>query len=252
MNAEVNDDTPPPAAAPIAEVQIQRLLERDGFARIEAPETRALLPRQAVEGFAAFARSWDDLGQDRFMADGGRYRRRRHAAFRVGPDGIARKPHQPHYQSRDYNMLNGGIERWFDPVESEVANGPVLPALIAFGHRAFAPLSPAPTADWHVEVHQFRIEAGAEGAGLPTPEGLHRDGVDWVLVTLIGRLNVEEGVTKIHGLDRREIGAFCLAEPLDTVLVDDHRIYHAVTPIVPTDAAGPACRDVLVITFRAA
>lgn len=252
MKAEVNDKAAPAATAPIAETQALHLLARDGFARIEAAEMRALLPRQAVEGFAAFARSWDDLGQDRFMADGGRYRRRRHAAFRVSPGGIARKPHQPHYQSRDYNMLNGGIERWFEPVETAVANGPALPALIDFGHRAFAPLSPDPDAEWHVEVHQFRIEAGADGAGLPTPEGLHRDGVDWVLVMLIGRLNVEEGVTKIHGLDRAEIGSFCLAEPLDTVLVDDHRIFHAVTPIVPTDPARPACRDVLVITFRAA
>ena len=36
---------------------------------------------------------------------------------------IHRKPHQPHYQSRDYNPLNGGIERWFAPVLPEIAAG---------------------------------------------------------------------------------------------------------------------------------
>ena len=58
------------------------------------------------------------------MADGGRYRKRRHAAFgaRAG-EPIHRKPHQPHYQSRDYNPLNGGIARWFDPVLPEIAAG---------------------------------------------------------------------------------------------------------------------------------
>jgi len=59
-------------------------------------------------------------------------------------------------------------------------------------------------------------------------------------------------VTKIHDDDRAEIGSFCLVEPFDTVLVDDHRIYHAVTPIVPVDPGTPAYRDVLVVTFRAA
>ena len=32
------------------------------------------------------------------------------------PDGITRKPNQPHYQSRDFNALNGGIARWFEPM----------------------------------------------------------------------------------------------------------------------------------------
>ena len=53
------------------------------------------------------------------MADGGRYRKRRFAVFAAdGRRGIARKPHQPHYQSRDYNSLNGGIERWFAPIQA--------------------------------------------------------------------------------------------------------------------------------------
>ncbi|MBO9376757.1 hypothetical protein GG804_08260 [Sphingomonas histidinilytica] len=226
-------------------------LRRDGFAIIEAAEMRALLLEAAVADFAGFARSWERLGDDRFMADGGRYRRRRHAVFAVGRE-VVRKPHQPHYQSRDYNMLNGGIERWFEPVEPDIAAGPALQGVIGFADRVFTGLSARPETGWHVEVHQFRIEAAADMAGLPTPEGLHRDGVDWVLVMLVARHNVEEGVTKIHGPDRREIGSFCLAEPFDAVLIDDHRIYHAVTPIVPIDSGRPAYRDVLVVTFRAA
>lgn len=226
-------------------------LARDGFVLIDAAEMRAQLPTAATDGFADFARSWDRLGDDRFMADGGRYRRRRHAAFGVSPAGIVRKPHQPHYQSRDYNILNGGIERWFEPVEPAIGDGATLRAVIGFADSVFTPLSEPRPGEWHVEIHQFRIEAGAEGAGLPTPEGLHRDGVDWVLVMLIARRNVEEGVTRIHDLDRAEIGAFCLATPFDTVLVDDHRLFHAVTPIVPVERAAPAYRDVLVVTFKA-
>lgn len=107
--------------------------------------------------------------------------------------------------------MNGGIERWFEPIEPAVASGPVLHAIIDLADRIFTPPSGRPMGDWNVEAHQFRIEAQSDAPGFPTPEGLDREGVDWVLVMLINRVNVAEGVTKIHGTDRGEIGAFCLA-----------------------------------------
>jgi hypothetical protein len=182
------------------------------------------------------------------MADGGRYRKRRHAAFRADPGGITRKPHQPHYQSRDYNALNGGIARWFEPVAPEVASTSSFGAIMEFCNDLFSALTPVPA--WHVEVHQFRIEARPGEAGKPTPEGMHQDGVDWVLVLMIDRVNIAEGETSIHGLDRRLLGSFTLRETLDAALVDDHRVFHGVTPVRALDPALPAHRDVLVVTFR--
>ena len=105
-------------------------------------------------------------------------------------------------------------------------------------------------ARWHVEVHQFRIEARPDVKGLPTPEGLHRDGVDYVLVLLINRRNIGSGTTTIHALDGRPLGAFTLTEPCDAALVDDARVFHGVTPVEPVDPRLPAFRDVLVVTFR--
>ncbi len=196
----------------------------------------------------AFAGSWDDLGLDTYMADGGRYRKRRHAAFRAGPDGIGRKPHQPHYQSRDYNALNGGIARWFEPVAESTAETASFRAILDVCNHLFSALTPAPS--WHVEAHQFRIEARPGEAGRPTPEGMHQDGVDWVLVLMVSRQNVAEGETSIHGLDRSLLGSFTLRAPLDSALVDDHRVLHGVTPVRPLDPERPAYRDVLVVTFR--
>jgi hypothetical protein len=86
--------------------------------------------------------------------------------------------------------------------------------------------------------------------GQPTPEGLHRDGVDWVLVLLVRRQNVASGETSIHDLARKHLGSFTLAQPLEAALVDDDRVYHGVTAVTPIDAAAPAYRDVLVATFR--
>ena len=56
----------------------------------------------------------------------------------------------------------------------------------------------SPTRAWHIEVHQFRIEARPGEPGQPTPEGMHRDGVDFVLVLLVRRQNVRSGVTSIR------------------------------------------------------
>jgi hypothetical protein len=222
---------------------------RDGFAFVRAPEMRTILDRAGLRDWDAFARSWDDLGLDNYMADGGRYRKRRHAAFAVSADVITRKPHQPHYQSRDYNALNGGIARWFDPVTSETETSAAFGAILRCCRSVFNALSPT-TRTWHVEVHQFRIEARHGEEGRPTPEGVHRDGVDYVLVLLVARVNIASGETSIHGPARNRLGSFTLIEPMDAALLDDHRVFHGVTPVEPLDPMHPGYRDVLVVTFR--
>ena len=241
-------------SAPAGTADLAGVMARDGFAHVHGPAMRALLERHgSLADWSAFAASWDDLGLDTYMADGGRYRKRRHAAYAAGPDGIRRKPDQPHYQSRDYNALNGGIARWFDPVLPEIGAGPSMRTILLTCHALFESLTPVPGGlplRWHVEVHQFRIEARADAAGRPTPEGTHQDGVDDVLVLLIARRNIREGVTSITDLARRPLGSFTLAEPFDAALVDDNRVMHGVTAVEPVDPARPGFRDVLVATFR--
>ena len=227
-------------------------LTRDGFVHAAAPDMRTLLEARGLQDWAGFADSWNDLGVDSYMADGGRYRRRRYAAFSVGAAGARRKPHQPHYQSRDYNALNGGIARWFEAIKPDIGDHPAMRAVLGACYDIFSSCTPAETRPetWHAELHQFRIETRADGHGKPTPEGLHRDGVDWVLVLLVRRQNVASGETSIHDLRQRHLGSFTLAEPLEAAWVDDNLVYHGVTPVTPIDDAAPAFRDVLVVTFR--
>ncbi|MBE7212163.1 MAG: 2OG-Fe dioxygenase family protein [Gluconacetobacter diazotrophicus] len=235
---------------------LDRALRENGYSFLSADDMRVLLDPAALDRWDGFAESWNHLGVDRYMADGGRYRRRRHAVFvttdRPDGSGFERKAHQPHYQSRDFNELNGGIERWFTPVDDAVANHPVLLSILSRARATFDALTPpgARPENWHVELHQFRIEPTAGEDGQPTPEGLHRDGVDWVLVLLVRRENVESGDTSIHDAQRRPLGTFTLREPLDATFVDDSRVYHGVTAIRPIDQSRPAYRDVLVVTFR--
>jgi hypothetical protein len=199
-------------------------------------------PTDELPDWDAFAASWDDLHVDRYMADGGRYRRRRHAHYTVRGDGIERRPHAAHYQALEYNPLHGGVDRWFEPITDDIGASRSLATILAWCRGVFA-------YDARVEVHQFRIEARSGEAGQPTPEGVHRDGVDHVLVLLVRRVNIASGTTTIYRPDGAQLGSFTLAAPFDAVVLDDTRVFHGVTPVEPIDPRAPAYRDVLVVTF---
>jgi hypothetical protein len=230
--------------------EISDEVRRDGYVFVGAADMRAALsgvPAAAPPGWDRFAESWDDLRPDEFMADGGRYRLRRHAVLSAGPGAARLEPPQPHYQSREYNALNGGVARWFEPISPDVIAGPTLARILGFGVALFNRLRPG--ASWKIELHQFRIEAKAGAPGQPTPEGVHRDGVDFALVLLVRRENVDSGTTTVHDLAGKTLGSFTLTEPFDAAIVDDARVMHGVTPVVPLDPRRRAYRDVLVATF---
>ena len=232
---------------------LQESIQGDGYAFVHGSAMRELLkPCGSLADWPAFADSWNTLELDTYMADGGRYRRRRHAVYAATTDGaIGRQAHQAHYQTLDYNPLHGGIARWFAPIAPDVGEGASLHTILAFCRALFGTLAPMIRA-WRIEVHQFRIEARSGEQGRPTPEGLHRDGVDFVLVLLVNRRNIASGMTTIHALEGRRLGHFTLTDQLDAALVDDKRVAHGVTPVEALDPAQPAYRDVLVVTFATA
>lgn len=230
---------------------LSEAVARDGFASLPASRALPMFRVPDRSGWGAFADSWNRLELDGHMADGGRYRRRRHATFSiVAPQAsVIREPHQPHYQDLAYNPLNGGIARNFAPVEPVVAQGSVFPGLLAAFSDVVASLD-ATLEPWHVEVHQFRTEVCAGAEAPPTPEGIHRDGVDYAFMLLVGRRNIERGQTGIYSMQGRKLAEFTLEQPGDLAVVDDRRVLHGVTPIRTLAADAPGRRDVLVVTFR--
>jgi hypothetical protein len=226
-------------------------LSARGFAFVDGKRMNELLGDVFSDvNWRTFANSWNDLVVDAYLAQHGTFRRRRHAVYSLSKSGEAtRRPHQPHFQSKTYNSLQGGIERWFEPIAADIADSRIFHRILALCARGFGELAPG-MAMWAIEVHQFRIEAKAGQAGLPTPEGVHRDGVDYVLVMLIQRTNISSGTTTIHDRDGAQLGSFTLEQPLDSALVDDKRVFHGVTPVLATDESQHAFRDVLVVTLR--
>lgn len=126
-----------------------------------------------------FRNSWNDLCLDKHMRDNGKYRFRRHATFSSLPSSSIwyQESDQPHYQSVEYNNLNGGVERYFETFSKETLNNDVFKNIMTFLLNLFSRVKPNCT--WHIEAHQFRIYAEINKHSSPTPEGVHRDGVDF-------------------------------------------------------------------------
>lgn len=225
-------------------------LRQPGFCFVSDPLMRSVLSTTALSAWPSFAQSWNDLVLDAYMRDEGRYRKRRHAAFKVSAMGvITALPAQPHYQSLDYNPLNGGIARHFAPMHPTNTGNALFTELLQRFAELVKPLN-ADVQNWLAEAHQFRIEPTPDAAGLPTPEGVHRDGVDYVLVLMVARENIAAGTTTVHLAGGLEVGSFTLSQPLEAVWLDDSRIFHGVTAVHARDPELPAYRDVLVLTLR--
>jgi hypothetical protein len=190
---------------------------------------------------------WNSLPRDQYLRDGGRYRSRRHACFVQDVGGtLTLAPHRAHWQPTSYNALHGGLERWFEPIAPEVVKAPVCTQLVASIGSLFAQVHPVER--WFIEAHQFRIDT-AGGIGRPTPEGAHRDGVDFVALMLVRRRNVRGGETRVFDANGPSGVRFTMEEPWSLLLLDDARVIHETTPIQPDGEGG--VRDTLVLTYRA-
>ena len=195
----------------------------------------------------ALSDQWSDLPPDKYLRDGGHYRRRRHASYRIEGDQVSAVPHRAHWQPVDYNALHGGLERWFEPIDPALsASPPWLSVLRALGTAASALRGLQP---WFAEAHQFRIDT-TDGIGRPTPEGAHRDGVDLVAVFLVARAGIKGGETRVFEAEGPAGIRFTLTEPWSLMLLDDARVIHESTPIQPLEAARVGHRDTLVVTLR--
>ncbi|HEY4530292.1 MAG TPA: 2OG-Fe dioxygenase family protein [Luteimonas sp.] len=221
---------------------------RDAGYAVLPPAGVAAATGLGVDDLAGLAVGWDDLPADEYLRDGGRYRRRRHSCFVVDGAEVRMAPHRAHWQSVDYNALHGGMERWYQPLSNDLVARPAWPRLLSvLGALCSGVRDDGP---WHVEAHQFRIDT-SDGIGRPTPEGAHRDGVDFVAVFVVARVGIKGGETRVFDAAGPDGHRFTLEEPWSLLLMDDARVIHESTPIQPLAPDGHGHRDTLVLTFRA-
>ena len=226
--------------------QVPGALREQGWAVIDPSALLGWL-HQPMDAADAVHRHWNDLPPDTHLRDGGHYRYRRHSCFvhDTGADTLTQTPHRAHWQPVTYNALHGGFERWFEPVDPAVCTHPLWQALLRQLGGLLAQVKPVPA--WYIEAHTFRVDTTG-GIGRPTPEGAHRDGVDFVAVLMLERHGIKGGETRVFEADGPHGVRFTLEQPWSLLLLDDQRVIHESTPIQPQDEHG--WRDTLVLTYR--
>ncbi|MEU2034343.1 2OG-Fe dioxygenase family protein [Nocardia amamiensis] len=199
-----------------------------------------------------FRTHWETLCADRYASEEGTQRLRRYGwfSFTAATAQLELLPQVSFVQPENSNPLYVGVDRTFEPLTESFMADPVFRAVLRLLGRLATALDDPPV--WNAKVHPFRVIASADAEGLPTPEGLHRDGVTLVSSLLVGRQNAAGGESSVLDQEGTPLLTTTLREPGDLLIGDDRRTLHSVSPVHPVDRSRPAYRDVLVVTFAPA
>lgn len=184
-------------------------LQTHGYAVLDPSGICELTQSEIVE-LDALKPRWNDLPLDHYLRDGGRYRRRRHSCFVVNGSEVRQTPHRAHWQPLEYNALHGGMKRIFEPIAPATVKPAVWSKLLRAAGNVCSKVKSKQL--WYVEAHQFRIDT-TDGVGRPTPEGAHRDGVDFVAILLVERTNIIGGESRVFEAAGPSGRRFTLTEP---------------------------------------
>jgi hypothetical protein len=201
-----------------------------------------------LQDWRSFTELWNNLPLDGYMADHGTYRRRKYVSisYEQLSQRIQVSNSAAFLQSKEINPLNGGVARAFTPVDAELLEMPVTTQLLAH----FAARAGGPTAGSRmVNVHQHRISATGSEPGKPTPEGIHRDGVEYIVMMLVARHNVTGGTSTLYDNSRKPVFTHTLSEPGDYIFLDDRTCLHSVSPVTVAPSATAGHRDMFFLEF---
>lgn len=196
-------------------------------------------------------RDWDRLELDCYLQQGARFRQRRYGRYYWSPgaDKLLALPPEPYFQPADENSYAGGVHREFASLLPETVNNPFLHALV----RCTFDQLPMPVERrieaWEVRIHQIRIVATVDQPGNPAPEGIHQDGTDFLTLHMVRRWNVAGGESTIYDLERRPLASYTMREEFDSFILEDPRIMHGVTSVLPADGRNQGTRDLLGLDF---
>ncbi|BAY07896.1 2OG-Fe dioxygenase family protein [Calothrix sp. NIES-2098] len=190
-----------------------------------------------LEGFKPF---FNNLPVDPYIK--GNYRSRRLSRFTVDGDRLIKLPHGYLYQSKDYNPLLGDVKREFAELDNAMVELDIFRELI-LAFTDSCKLHP----EAEIGVHQIRTSCSPDNLGNPAPEGIHRDGTDFIGIFSVDRDNIQGGETHLYS-GRKEKPIFSkVLNSGELLLVNDHEFLHFTTPIKP-EINAPGTRDVFVLT----
>lgn len=229
---------------------IQADISETGYSVVLADEIPMSEAMQSA--WATLRQDYESLPPDDYLPTNDLYRYRRYDSFSFDAKtgNLELLPHQDYFQSRDINNVTGGIVRKFAPLTKETTENPFLHELIRFDFANFPITEPhMAQGQWKVDVHQIFVVAEVGAEGHPTPEGVHRDGAEFVTVHIAVLDNAEGGEVSIYDDDKVHLVSFTLKNVLDSYLFNDAILWHGVKPIHSKDGINPAKRGILTFDY---
>jgi len=225
-------------------------LEAHAYSRVRAGDLDA--PRDLLLAWEALRADYPALPLDEFLPGGLKYRFRRwgKAYYLPSTGEITPLPPADYFQSADLNAVTGGFVRRFAPLPPQVFDNPFVLALIRFNMDQFPIRLDQRSLPWQVDIHLIRVVADVTGEGHPTPEGIHKDGAEFVTVHLVELDNAAGGEVTIYDNAKQPLYSFRLENLLDSYLFEDSRVWHAASSIKPVDPARPAVRSILTFDYH--
>ncbi|KAI9777632.1 MAG: hypothetical protein M1839_008686 [Geoglossum umbratile] len=186
---------------------------------------------------------------------------------------VRRLAFQPFVLSVEENFVrhDSGTTREFEEVGEDLQQNSVLHALFLFQAFMFHKVEHKhrPKLDynnnkWICTLFNLRTVTQRDILGEPALEGVHSDGVDITMTTLLGHTNMtsDSAVTFLHTLDEVNGTRWNATNPkyllgqvqhkhfLDTLLLFDHERKHSLSPVWAVDESKPALRDMLIFFTR--
>lgn len=173
--------------------------------------------------------------------------------------------------AEDFVRHDSGKLRRFRGVSDNLQLNRAFHALLFFKYFIIRDVSVSPrpnldmsSARWVSTVFPTRTITTPELLGEPALEGVHSDGVDHTMTSLLGSHNMMDDSAKTLIHDMREEnakrwnetnprflrGEFQHKKFLDTVLIVDHERKHSLSPVRAADPARRATRDVIIFFTR--
>ena len=186
---------------------LTKSLKTQGFAVVDSGVMRELLGEfgAQVSDLEKYPKHWSHLGDDPVYP----FRKTSQTRVLFEKEKIQRQPAAPFKLSYGDNAELGDMERWFPEASCDFVTDTVTLAIT----RLMRSLLKQFQDDSRPKIsglHQFRVISGVEGGpnntqkDSPTPEGVHQDGAELVIVIFIGGENLDcrAGESRIYSMEQ--------------------------------------------------
>ncbi len=181
---------------------------------------------------------FNNIPKDPYIPEGYRYKSL--ARCRIKGNIIEKQPHTPLFQNKNINSVNGGLVRVYPEIDNLDA---AKEAILLFTNTFQIDYS------YEILVQAQRTKCNNKNPGITTPEGFHRDAIDFLAIFCVNKDNIIGAETQLKD-NQGNIVFRKVLEPGEMLLVDDSKLLHYTSAInvkyPELDTFG--FRDVLIIS----